>query len=120
MADINLKNDGSAVTLDFDFRTPQQFFFTIEVVDDTLKQFLHITGKSGGPTSFPLGKTDDLIEKFLNIFWTVIDAAGAGNPYDASAAASQNGNAVPNPQVCSGMTSATPSNVGTSGKFIAV
>jgi len=117
MADILLNDDGSTVTLDFEFDSPQQFFYTVEVADDQLKQFFHGTGKSGGTTSFSLGKTGDLIGKFLNISWTVIDANGAGNSYKAAATASQNGQAVANPQACSGTTADTPSNLGTTGKF---
>jgi hypothetical protein len=118
MADIILKDDGSAVTLNFDLRTPQQFYYVVEVADDQLKQYFHGTGQSGGTTSFPLGKTGDLIGKYLNISWTVIDDNGAGNPYNASASAFQNGKADLNPQVCTGSTSDSPSNFGTTGKFI--
>ena len=118
MANITLKNDGSAVMLEIDIRTPQDFNFTVMVVDDTMKQYLHFTGSSDGPTSFPVGTTDFLIGKYLNIYWTVIDRAGAGNPYSASASAVQNGIKVANPQVCSGTSGTSASNVVTAGQFI--
>lgn len=117
MADIILTNDGSSVVLNFAFRTPQAFYYTIEVVDDQLKQYFHATGQWNGAKSFTLGKSSDLIGLYLDITWTVIDPAGSGNPFYADATAYQNGNAKSNPQVCSGTTSTSPSNLGTSGKF---
>jgi hypothetical protein len=119
MADILLTDDGSDVTVDFGFATPQAFFYTIEVTDDQLKQFFHSTGRSGGTTSFAIGNTSALIGKFLVITWTVIDPAGPGNAFKAAAVASQNGQAVPNPQVCSGSTSNNPSSIRTAGQFVA-
>ena len=66
---------------------------------------------------FNLGKATSLFGLYLNIYWTVIDAAGSGNAYLAKAVATQSDVSCDNPQVCGGITSSTASNVMTIGKF---
>ena len=117
MANITLINNASIVTLDFNFNTPQQFFYTVEVVDDMLKQYFHDSGQWGGKISFNLGIASNLIGKYLNIYWVIIDPVGAGNPYDGTGTISQAGVAVPLIQECSGTSSNITSLVTTSGKF---
>jgi hypothetical protein len=118
MADILINSGNNNVNLQFEFNSPQQFFYTVELIDDTGKQYFHDTGSWNTKTNFDLGITSGLIGKYLTIDWTVIDPAGAGNNFSATATAIQAATPKANSQNCTGTTSATHASLTTIGKFI--
>jgi len=117
MADILLDPNSDQVTLNFTFNSPQQFYYSVQVLDNTGKQIFHDVGSSGTKTLFTLGAANNLVGLMLVINWTIIDPAGAGNNYSANATAMQSGQAKNSPQSCSGITTDTHAASLTAGKF---
>ena len=118
MADIQLASTSDVVKLQFVFNTPQQFFYTVEVLDSQSMQLFHDTGSWNGKTAFNLGTSNNLVGKYLCITWTIIDPLGSGQSLDAAATIFQNTSACINSQKCTGSSSDTHSTVYTVGQFI--
>ena len=91
MDSIKVKQTSNHVNVDFAFNSPQQFFFTVEVADENGDLKFTDKGQWDGKTHFDVGAGKDLINLYLNIYWGIIDPAGAGNKFDAIATISQNG-----------------------------
>ncbi|GAC1300187.1 MAG: hypothetical protein NVSMB24_00210 [Mucilaginibacter sp.] len=114
---IKLDLAAGNVTLQFNFATPQQFFYTWKVGDPTGEISQTGQGQWDGLTSFDLGSPVALIGNYLSIDWTVLDPSGAGNIFHAIATATQGGASLPVDQVTGGNTTATSVYTTTIAKF---
>lgn len=114
---ITLDPGAGNATLEFDFDTPQEFYYEWEVADNALNTLKSGKGQWDGATSFGLGDPAALTGNNLNIYWGVIDPAGAGNNFKATATVSQGGNECQDVQVFTGNSQANLYNDTTEAEF---
>jgi hypothetical protein len=119
MADIHVVPDNRRLNLNFQFNSPQQFNYTITLINrERNKQLFRSNGASNGVTNFDLGEADDLIGIYLIIDWTVIDPNGANNVFDGEAIIFQDAGSCLAHQKCLGQTSDGATFMVTVGKFV--
>jgi len=119
MAKIIIIPNEENLILDFKFYSPQQFFYTVTILNNSTGQIISKSkGQWDGKTSFLLGKAKDLSGSLLTIDWTISDPAGAGNKFNAEAIVNQNNIDCKEHQTCTGTTNNTITHYPTSGTFI--
>ena len=119
MPNIHITPNEEQLLLTFTFNTPQQFAYTVTVNDPNDVELYSGNGQfPGGKTQFPLLKSSQLLGNTLNIAWTIIDPAGAGNKYGAQATVEQNGEDCPASQTIAGNTTSNVKEDFTTGDFV--
>ncbi len=119
MADIHVQPDTRQLKLKFQFNTPQQFFYTVTLINrERNQQIFRDKGQWDGKTQFNLGEADDLIGIYLIIDWTVIDPAGEGHNFNAEAITFQEDEECVAYQKCIGTTTDDAAFQVTVGKFV--
>jgi len=119
MADIKIIPNNEDLILNFNFNSPQQFFYNVAVINkNNDQQIFHASGKWDGTKTFTLGKAKDMVGLGLIIYWAVIDPAGAGNNFEAEAVVTQNNLECLEHQVCKGITNDNSFPFVNTGTFI--
>ena len=119
MGDIHVVSNSQNLQLEFEFDTPQQFFYNVAVINTVQnQQIFHGKGQWDGQMSFLLGRAKDLVGSQLIIYWTIIDPAGADNDYSAKATVKQNGAICAEPQTCAGKSCNNAAYFASIGTFV--